>query len=254
MKPASILLVGFTALGVFLLPSRTSTNVETQTPRTITVSGEAEIRVVPDEVQITLGVETWSERLDSAKHENDSRVEAVIDTAKDFGVEPQHIQTDHISIEPTYESYSYTSMRIVTGYFVRRTIVVTLRDISVFDDLLSEVVESGANYVHGIQFRTTELRKHRDDARELAINAAREKAVALAGELDQSIGLPNNIREDQVGWWSWYSSGWWGARYGGTMSQNVIQESTQVSTMSDDGMAPGQISVTARVTVVFELN
>jgi uncharacterized protein YggE len=253
MKPTSVLLVGFTALSVLLLPNTALRSSESETPRTITVTGEAEIRVVPDEVEITLGVETWNTKLDSAKHENDSRVEAIIETVQDFGVKPQHIQTDHLSLDMTYNSYSYNEMRKVTGYVVRRTVVVTLRDISKFDALLSELVESGANTIHGIQFRTTELREHRDNARELAINAAREKAVALAGELNQSIGLPQNIREDQAGWWSWYSHGWWGARYGGTMSQNVIQESTSVATLSDSGMAPGQISITAQVTVVFEM-
>lgn len=254
MKQNSILLLGCVVLGALFLPNNVLQSSNSENPRTITVSGEAEIRVVPDEVEITLGVETWNAKLDSAKHENDSRVEAIIDTVQDFGVKPQHIKTDHLSLDITYNSYNYYEMRKITGYFVRRTIVVTLRDISKFDELLAEVVESGANTIHGIQFRTTELRKHRDNARELAINAAREKAVALAGELDQSIGLPQNIHENQAGWWSWYSSGWWGARYGGTMSQNVIQESSSVSTLSDSGMAPGQISVTAQVTVVFELD
>ena len=46
--------------------------VENQTEaRTITVSGDAEVRVVPDEVILTLGVETWDKDLDAAKEEND---------------------------------------------------------------------------------------------------------------------------------------------------------------------------------------
>ncbi|MEJ2211004.1 MAG: SIMPL domain-containing protein [Anaerolineae bacterium] len=37
-----------------------------QAPRTVTVTGEAEVRVVPDEVILTLGVETWDKDLGRA--------------------------------------------------------------------------------------------------------------------------------------------------------------------------------------------
>jgi uncharacterized protein YggE len=138
------------------------------------------------------------------------------------------------------------------GYFVRRTIVVTLRDLSIFEDLLAEALGSGVNYVLGIEFQTTELRKYRDEARALAIQAAREKADALAGELGQTLGEPTAINEIQSGWWSSYSS-WWGPSWGGGMAQNVIQEVGGSAPPSDGSLAPGQINVNARVSVAFEL-
>ena len=105
--------------------------------------------------------------------------------------------------------------------------------------------------VHGIQFRTTELRKHRDEARTLAIRAAQEKAVALAQELGQEVGQPHDIREDQSQWWSWYNTGWGGRA--GSMTQNVIQEGGSAPAGTEGTLAPGQISVTAKVTVSFEM-
>ena len=135
-------------------------------------------------------------------------VKQVLAAAEQLGIPAKDIQTDHISIEPRYrDSYE---QRDFIGYFVRQTIVITLKDVSQFEDLLTAVLDAGANYVHGIQFRTTELRKHKDEARALAINAAREKAVALAQELDQKVGKPYSIREDQEGWGSGYNS-WWGS-------------------------------------------
>ena len=59
--------------------------------------------------------------------------------------------------------------------------VITLGDVSRFEDLLSDTLLAGANHVHNVEFRTTELRQHRDAARALAIQAAREKAEALTG-------------------------------------------------------------------------
>lgn len=219
-------------------------------PRLITVTGDAEVRVAPDEVILTLGVETWYQDLDKAKSENDKRVQKILKIAQKFKIEDKHVQTDHISIEPRYKDQ--WEHREFVGYFVRKNVVFTLRDTAKFEDLLSSALGAGANYVHGVQFRTTELRKYRDEARALAIKAAKEKADALAGELGQKVGKPQTIREDQAGWWSWYNN-WWGSRWGrSSMAQNVIQ-SHSGQPQSDSSVALGQINVNARVTVSFKL-
>ena len=79
-----------------------------------------------------------------------------------------------------------------------------------------------------------------------------EEIEALAGELDQEIGVPTMIQEVQNSWWSGYNS-WWGANWGNGMTQNVIQEAGVGILTGDGSLAPGQISVTARVSVTFEL-
>jgi uncharacterized protein YggE len=217
--------------------------------RSITVSGEAEVRVVPDEVVLTLGVQTSDPELDVAKSESDRRVEAVLAAAESQGVKREYLQTDYLEIEPRYRD-THEALNFI-GYFVRKTIVVRLRNIEKFEALLASVLEAGANYVHGIEFRTTELRRHRDRARSLALQAAQEKAEAMASELGQEIGRPLSIREDHYGWWSWYGS-WWGSR-GSGMSQNVVQSAATAPRHLEGPTSPGQLSVTARVTVSFEL-
>jgi len=238
-------------IAVFLLTVAVSRSVFAQQcpePRLVTVTGDAEVRVVPDEVILTLGVETWDKDLTAAKTENDQRVQRILQLARKFEIESKHVQTDFISIEPRYEEQ--WEHRNFIGYFVRKTVVITLRNISRFEDLLSAAL-ADANYVLGVEFRTTELRKHRDEARALAIKAAREKANDLAGELGQKAGQPHSIREDQTWWWSGYGSVW-GSRWGGMMTQNVMQTAGGPAT-PETSIAPGQITVSARVTVSFEL-
>jgi uncharacterized protein YggE len=218
--------------------------------RTITVTGEAEVRVPPDEVIITLGVETADKQIVEAMRQNNERVQKVLTLTQSYGIEPKHVQTEYVEIEPRYmDSYE---QRDFIGYFARKTIVVTLRDLAKFEGFLTDALALGVNYVHGIEFRTTELRKHRDQARSLAIQAAREKAEALAGELDQAIGRPESITENQNWWWSSYSS-WWGSRWSSGMSQNVIQNAGEPAMSVEGALAPGQIVVRASITVSFEL-
>ena len=249
MKAKTISVVSVALVLVFSLSAWAGHRPASQKSGFITVTGDAEVRVVPDEVILTLGVETWDKDLEVAKSQNDERVKRVLALAQNYEIEPKHIQTDHISIEPRY--HDNYEKRDFIGFFVRKTIVITLKDLSKFEDLLTSALGAGVNYVHGIQFRTTELRKHRDEARALAIKAAREKAIALTGELGQEVGEPHSIREDQSGWWSWYGA-WWGSRWGGGAAQNVVQNADGGSFSTEGGMAPGQISVNARVTVSFE--
>ena len=220
-------------------------------PRTISVSGTAQVLVVPDEVVLTLGVETSDPQLAVAESKNDDIVTRVLRVTKDAGIESKYVQTDYMSIEPRYQD-SY-NQRTFLGYWVRKSIVITLKDITRFEGLLSQCLEAGVNYVQGIEFRTSELRKHRDTARAMAIKAAQEKATAMAKELQQEIGQPLSIHEEYSRWYSPWNS-WWGSSSGRGMAQNTVQNAPAGSAQErDSGLAPGQIAVDASVTVGFEL-
>ena len=87
-----------------------------------------------------------------------------------------------------------------------------------------------------------------------ALHIPTETAEALAGELHQSLGEPLRIQEEHSGWQPWNVS-WWG-RHGfreyGQFSQTSIEMAGPSSV--ETTIAPGQIAVTARVSVEFALN
>ncbi|MEW6202399.1 MAG: SIMPL domain-containing protein [bacterium] len=220
----------------------------------INVTGEAEVRVFPDEVTITLGIQTYNENIDIAKEQNDKTVKKVQGISKSYKIDEKYVKSDFLRVEPIYERYEQEINEKIIGYRVRRNIVIILRDdLSVYENLITDVLKTGVNYIHGIQFGTTELRKHRDEARDLAIKAAREKAESLSAAMGQKIGKILFIDENRNYWgeWSWYGRDWWGGS-GNQMSQNVIQ--TVGGDMGGiDGTAIGQIKVIASVSVKFEL-
>jgi uncharacterized protein YggE len=219
--------------------------------RSITVTGDADVLVAPDEVVLTLGVETWDKKMEQAKSQNDRIVASVMALVSEHGIPSKHIQTDYVSIEPRYRN-GYYEERDFVGYFVRKNIVVTLRDLDQFESLLTGALDAGANHVHGIEFRTTQLRTHKDKARALATGAAEEKAAALAGELGQRLGEPMYIEEVHSQWWSGYGS-WWYSAWGSAMAQNVVQDAGGGAILSDATVAPGQIRINAKVRAVFSL-
>lgn len=70
----------------------------------ITVTGTAEVMVAPDEVVFQLDVTKTDKDLQIAKRQNDEAVAKVLELARRFGVEPQNVKTDYISVEMKYES------------------------------------------------------------------------------------------------------------------------------------------------------
>ena len=195
-------------------------------PRTVSVTGEAEIRVVPDQVSYNFGIETSNKDIEEARRENDKRVKDLIDLTKRLGIAPQHVQTDYMSIDPDYleteARYGEPRGRKLVGYVTRRSIVVTLKDLSKVEELVAEALKLGVNSVDQGEFKTADLRKYRDQARLNATKAAQEKATALAGQLGAKIGKPLAISEEGMWDYPWASSG--RALRSRLMMQNSISE------------------------------
>ena len=216
-------------------------------PRSISTSGESVVYVTPDEVQVNFGIETFDADLDKAKALNDERGGRLLKAIKGLGIDPKYIQTDNLQLEIQYRSNR--PWEGIAGYFARRMYSVKLKDTKQFEKLVDTGLKNGANQFPGFEFRTTELRKYRDQARKMAVRAAKEKAADLARELDCAIGKPRTISEGYAGFYG--GSSW---RNSNAMSQNSMQEVPPGAGPEQDQTLPlGQIAIRAQVSVTFDL-
>jgi len=209
----------------------------------ISVTGQAEVKVVPDDIIVTLGVSNFHTTLEEAKQDNDHRTRKVLALADKFKINAKDVQTSYLNIQPMYkESYADKDPGKFLGYSVDKTIVFKIHKVADLESLITEALKAGANQINSIDFRSSELRKHRDQARLLAVRAAREKARLLAEELEMTIGKPYRIDENPTGGWarSWNNQ-------------------VSLAGMGDDGeaigatFALGQIAIIAQIHVSFEL-
>ena len=214
--------------------------------RLITVNGDADVLVKPDEAVVRFSVQTKDKDLDDAVTQNDSRTARVLLAMKKLGVSARHIKTDHMNIWPEYHHYESK----VRAYRVRKGITVTVKDTDKLEKVLQEAIDAGANGIDGVQFRSTDLRKHKDKARLMAVQAAKEKAVDMAGALGQKIGRPRSISEQPSNYNGW--GGWWGY-YGNVTAQNAVQNVGPAQGATGEITALGQIRINAKVMVAFEL-
>lgn len=163
---------------------------------TITVTGTAEIQVVPDEAIFNLKVEKLSKDLKLAQQQNDETVAQIINLCKQFGIPAQNVKTDVFEYE---ERFTMTGKaedkRVFIGYMVSKDVVIRLSDMKKFEDLLREIIKAGVSKVESVEMQTTELRKYKDQARAMAMRAAKEKGTAMSAEIGQTIGKAIMIRE-----------------------------------------------------------
>jgi len=218
-------------------------------PPLVTVTGQAEVRVPPDEVVFTLAIESVNKDMLAAKNKTDDSVREVLAIARRNNVKSEDVQTSYISVQPKYntDDLEYEARRSVKreliGYEVSKTVAIILRDISRFDNLLADVLKAGVTRVSNVSFRDSQNRKHRDQARAMAITAAQEKATLLARQIGQSIGPAYSITEEAPAIYS-----------NSNASQNNVSITAGGSDReSESAIAPGSISVTAQVTVRFRL-
>ena len=215
----------------------------------ISVSGSSAIRVQPDRVVVIFGVETFAKTPRTSQAQNARLSKQVLDAIRAHSIAERDISTAHFTLRPRYDDYDWN---VISGYEARNTIAVTLRDVQELEPVLVAALEAGATAVDGIEFSITNLRELRDETRELAIQAALEKAAAMSAAAGVALGDVTNIREDALHYG--YFGSWRGDRQW-TNVQNVVQDLADEGalTLEDGSISLGQIVVKAQVSLTAEI-
>ncbi|MFG1426056.1 SIMPL domain-containing protein [Roseixanthobacter glucoisosaccharinicivorans] len=149
---------------------------------TLTVVGQGEARAAPDMASLSTGVVTVSKTAEEALAGNSKSVADVIAAIKDAGVEAKDLVTSGFSIQPqyTYPQQGQREAPRLTGYEVRNTVNVKVRDLSTLGGLLDKLVQAGANQASGLSFTLQDPSAIERQARLAAIQDAKAQAQSLA--------------------------------------------------------------------------
>lgn len=225
---------------------------------TITVTGTAEVRVVPDRCVLTFSIDSRARELDVAVADNDVKIKAVVEFLKSKNISPRDIRANILNIRPIYKQNVPVKAQVMQqairpnapanaqdelednqikpiGFMAQRGLTVTIRDLDVFEEVYRGLVERGVNVVNGVSFQTSELRKHRDEARLQAVRAAKEKAQAMAQELGATLAAVQTITEQGNGGFMRHA-----------MSNAMI-------IAGEEAVGSGEIEISETVHVVFVL-
>ncbi|MGB0590004.1 MAG: SIMPL domain-containing protein [Myxococcota bacterium] len=157
------------------------------TPRTVSVTGTATTRVVPDTVIWQVTTTSTHAKLEEAKRLSDTQMTAILKTVKKLGVADADMQTGTLHVAKDYERGKYGTPGAFRFFKVTRQITIKERDISAFDRFLTGLVSS-ADLEVSYSLTTSAIERIRRETRLMAVKAAKEKAVAMLGVLGEDLG------------------------------------------------------------------
>ncbi len=214
-------------------------------PRTITVSATASIKLTPDSVTVVTQVVTTDKDPVKAQSANDAKVKEALAVVTGAGVPAKDVNTGYASLEPQWRR-TRDDERIFEGYRSTKQINIVLRDLSKYEGMIAGMLKAGVNQIDSITFGTSKEIEMRRSARVMAVKAAKEKATYMVEVLGQKVGKPLSISEQPTE--SWYDNNDIGNR---NLQVEVAGPDEPDATTGT--LAPGNITVRARVHVVFEL-
>jgi uncharacterized protein YggE len=203
----------------------------------VKVFGSAVLRVEPDLASLQFAVYRRAKKPRDAFHETHQAVKAVR-AYLGKAVEGE-VAMSRIALYPISD---YVSGRLQpSGYSAKVSFNILLSNLDSMEDLLVGVVDAGANEIGSVEFRTTRLKEHRAEARRRAIAAAREKAEIYCKAAGISLGPVISLEDVNPSYIRGISEG------------TTSSEAPSDDSGPDHALAPGNIVVSAAVTIVFAI-
>ena len=207
-------------------------------PRRILTTGFASLTLAPDEARVTIGVVTRGETAEEASRKNSEVMTRVIGALKGLGLTEREIQTRWLSVNAEYDCSG--GRCTVSGYVATNTVEVRLRSerFQLISEVVDRTVAAGANLVQGVHFSVSEERRRsvEEELMRAAIADARRKAQRAAEELGARITgvLYVDLSVDQIPY-------------------PVVTAVGRAESGAGTPVVPGEVTVTARVQVSFEI-
>jgi uncharacterized protein YggE len=155
-------------------------------PKKIRVSGEGKIRVMPDQVILTINVSFTKPRMVDAVRQTQETVDSVQLILEQFGRKGLDIKTSSISANKHYE-YIGNSNKFM-GFQAQQTIDFVLNDISKFTELTGKLLETKINSIAQLQFNHSKADSLFREADLLAYDDALQSANKLTTRASVKLG------------------------------------------------------------------
>lgn len=218
-----------------------------QATNTISVTGHGENSQAPDIATFSFTVSSTKSTVADAQNDAAVKNNAAIAFLTKQGVASKDIQTSAYQVNPHYEYQhavcpqgSYCpGKQVITGYDVRQTTTVKVRDLAKAGDLLSGVGSKGATEMSQLTFTFDDPSAPQNDARQKAIADARTKADVLAKQLGVSIVRVVSFNENAPG-----------RSY--PMAYSLTEGVASAKAVAPD-INPGENKTTDDVTITYEI-
>jgi uncharacterized protein YggE len=210
---------------------------ETSPSRSMSVSGTGKVSLVPDIAMINVGVHTEADLVIDALDENTAQANAISQILQGLGVEEKDVQTSNFNVYPA-DRYDPMTGQVESSYFVvDNTVTVIVRDLASLGEILSAVVNAGANNIYGITFDVEDRDAAVAEARQLAIEDAKVKAQDIADAAGVDLGDLLSI-----------------SVYGGSTPITYYDAKGGAYSESSVPVSAGTLTISMECNLIYELN
>jgi len=209
-------------------------------PDTIITTGMASMSIDPNKLEVYVGAEIQAATAEQSQQKNAEIINNIRAALISSGIDADSINTHRYNIYPIRDYTEYGKSRII-GYRTIHILKVESENINLAGSIIDTAVENGANKVENVLFTLTAetMSQYRIELLADAALNAREKADSIAGALGVSIVKVHMATESYYNYMPYKYS------YPMAAGAEYISEPTQIT--------PGQIDISATVTVAFEI-
>ena len=238
LLPAAVHCLMILALLVCFGGTACAQQPQTTAPRTITVMGDAEVRVAPDLAQVSIGIVSEAATAAEARGQNAELAQRVVQAIRGLGVPEADVRTSLFSLEPIrrFDQPERRGEPPIVGYRVTNIVTVRTGDFDLVPRIIDESIRAGANRVEGVVFT---LRDDRDASRRAlrqAVAEARANARAIASELGVRIVRVHSVQQGGIGF---------------APPPVLFRSAVAAEGGPATPIQPGQVTVNATVTVAY---
>jgi hypothetical protein len=171
-------------LGIFSVPSSFAGPLP-DVPH-IVVTGEYEVRTTPDILTLSLSISETGFEVAAARDNVEMRSKKLIASLEALNIVKEDISSAQLQITPHYNWNN--NAQIYAGTEVSRMIEVTLKDLSLYDDLIRSIIDAKVAQIHSTQLSSSNEKKLREEALRGAIDDGMKRAELVVAHLPEKIG------------------------------------------------------------------
>lgn len=204
------------------------------------VSGEGKVFVTPDIAKITVGINETGSQLKVVQDNVSKKSNDLTGALEKLGIKKEDIKTTSYNLYPEYD-YQSNPNRVI-GYRVSVSYEITIEDFDKVNDVIVTATTAGANMEGNIGFEINEKTKKEkvQEARKLAADDAKDKAVGLSNAAGITLGKVINVSESE----------------NSNMLRPIAYDVTSTGNTAEKALPsiePGQTEINLRVSLTYEV-
>jgi uncharacterized protein len=215
--------------------------------RSIYVSGNGEIEVVPDMAYLNVNASSTRIAAKESYRVTSEAINSLVDECKKLGIDKKDIKTSHISVDKQYQWIKNTQTFV--GYYSSAYLKITVRNLDMLGKLTEKVLETKTNEINGISYNHSRYDSLYNEAGVIALQNAKNIAGKMAKEMKLNLGQvvrisnEKNMEPGGISYGAGYGSG-----FGGI---NALLERKAKSKVVQ--VEPGIIKISNTSYVTFEI-